>query len=190
MILGGALFWKASLSGYLRGQLSGIENHVRSNMSAAHLGSTDDEVVTSMIDHARVGSLTVDFENPDRTVKEKRISVRDHFSGTVEIDGVSVIKSFQFSGHEPLFDLRPNSYDTAPPHGIVSRGRVAIGYEGRNDPDEIKSAIADQEAQLKKYLDWSKAEVDTHDQSLPRLLKAAVERRRQALIELSKLNDF
>ncbi|PDS72383.1 hypothetical protein [Rhizobium phaseoli] len=190
MILGSPLFWKASLSDYLRAQLSGIENHVRNNMNAAHLDRSDDEIVTSMLDHARVGSITVDFENPDRTVKEKQIAVRDHFSGTVTIDGVAVIKSFQFSGHQALFDLRPSTYDSAPPRGTVSQGRVMIGYEGRNVPDEIKSAIADQEAQLKKYLEWSKAEVDAHDQSLPRLLKAAVEKRRQALIELSKLNDF
>ena len=190
MILGEPLLYKDALSDYLRNQVSAVENHVKTNMQNRHLEETDDDIVASMLSVAKVGSISVDFENPKRDVKEKTVSVRDHFSGTVQIDGVSVTKSFAFSGQQRLFDLRPSTYDSAPPRGYVSQGRVIIVYEGHNNPDEIKATIADQESQLKKYLAWSKAEVDAHDARLPALLLAAVQRRRITLLDLRKLNDF
>ncbi|MBY3367569.1 MULTISPECIES: hypothetical protein [Rhizobium] len=190
MIIGDILFWKNSLGDYLRKQGAAIEGHVREHMTAADLERSDDEIVAGMLADAIVGSLSVDFENPERSVNEQRVTVRDHFSGNVTIDGVRVTKSFAFAGDPKLFNLRPSTFDSGPPHGVVGSSRIILGYEGRNDPEAIKSSIADQEAQLKIYLDWSKAEVDAHDAKLPGLLKAAVERRRKALLDLNKLSDF
>ncbi|WP_027669279.1 hypothetical protein [Rhizobium leguminosarum] len=190
MIIGDVLFWKNSLGDYLRAQVAAVEGHVRKHITAADLMQNDDEIVAGMLADAIVGSLSVDFENPDRAVKEQRVTVRDHFSGSVTIDGVRVTKSFAFTGAPHLFSLRPSTFDSGPPHGVVGSNRIILGYEGRNDPDAIKSAIADQEAQLKIYINWSNAEVETHDAKLPALLKAAVERRRKSLLDLSKLSDF
>lgn len=190
MITGKPLFWEGSLSSYLRAQVDAIEGHVRKHMTTDHLGMDDDTIVATMMNQAKVGSLNVDFDNPERSVKEQRVRVRDHFRGEVVIDGVRVTKSFSFSGHHDLFGLRPSAYDASPPRGDVGYGRVTLGYEGRNDPDAIKSSIADQETQLKNYLQWSKADVDAHDERLPALLKSAVQQRRKALSEISRLNDF
>lgn len=190
MITGDVLFWKNDLGSYLRAQVNAVEDHVRKYMTAASLDQSDDEIVARMLQDAMVGSLSIDFDNPQRDVKESRVTVRDHFSGNVTIDGVRVTKSFKFTGDSNLFNFRPSTFDTSPPHGTVQSGRVILGYEGRNDPDSIKRSIADQEKQLKQYAEWSKANVDAHDAQLPALLKSSVERRRMSLQELSKLSDF
>ncbi|WP_113366741.1 hypothetical protein [Rhizobium mayense] len=190
MIIGNVLFWEGSLSSYLDAQVRSVESHVRQHMTSAHLELDDDAIVSMMLTDGRVGSINIDFDNPERSVKEQQVRVHDHFRGEVVIEGVRVSKSFSFSGHQELFNLRPNSFDTNPPHGIVGYGHVSLVYEGRNDPETIKKLIADQESQLKKYAERSKIEVDAHDERLPVLLKAAVERRRKALGEISKLNDF
>ncbi|MDX0413887.1 hypothetical protein GOC69_24070 [Sinorhizobium medicae] len=190
MIIGDVLFWKNQLSNYLQAQVNAVEAHVHKHMTAADLDQSDDEIAARMLEAAIVGSLSIDFDNPEREVKERRVTVRDHFSGNVTIDGVRVTKSFAFTGHAELFYLRPSTFDSGPPHGTVQAGRIILGYEGRNDPDGIKRSIAEQENQLKQYATWSKAEVEAHEARLPGLLKNAVERRRKSLQELNKLSDF
>ncbi|MDL2409956.1 hypothetical protein PY650_30940 [Rhizobium calliandrae] len=190
MIIGDPLFWDRSLGSYLDAQVGAVDNHVRQHMTSAHLEMDDDAIVAMMLPGGKVGSLNVDFDNPDRDVKEQQVRVRDHFRGEVVIDGVRVTKSFRFSGDRAVFTLRPSSFDTSPPHGYVRDGYVTLGYEGHNDPETIKRLIAEQEAQLRKYVGQSKVEVDAHDARLPVLLKAAVERRRKALTEIEMLKDF
>ncbi|MDV4182959.1 hypothetical protein R1521_31070 [Rhizobium brockwellii] len=188
MIIGNVLFGKGNLGAFLRREVDAIDDHVRGNVTAAELEMDDDALTAAMMADAKVGSLSVDFENPERNTEEIKVVVSDHF-GSANIDGVRVTKSFAFSGNADLFDLAPSKYDSSRPRGVLEYGRVKIVYEGRRDPDAIKNSFADQEAQLRRYLEWSKEEVDAHDQNLPRRLKAAIEQRRKVLGEIGKL-DF
>ncbi|MGO7975793.1 hypothetical protein ACC705_32935 [Rhizobium ruizarguesonis] len=189
MITGNVLFGKGDLGAYLRGEVAAIDDHVRRHMNATQLELDDDVLAAAMMEDAKVGSLSIDFENPEKSTEEIKVVVKDNFRGSVEIEGVRVTKSFAFSGDAGLFNMAPSKTDSSRPRGVVDHGRVKVVYEGRRDPDAIKSSIADQEAQLRRYIEWSREEVDAHDQSLPRLLKAAIVRRRKVLGEIGEL-DF
>lgn len=190
MIIGNALFLDRDLDSYLRAQVGAVDNHVRQHVSKADLVNTDAEIAQRLLPAARVEPLQVDFDNPQKDVSETRVQVRDHFSGTVVIDGVRATRSFAFTGDPGLFRLRTNPYSSVLPHGEIRNGRVVIGMEYRNDPETLKREIDSQERILREYVGYSKTQVDTHNHQLEALLTAAVARRRQTLAGVDALKDL
>ena len=162
---------------------------MRKHVTKADLAKADVEIAQRLLPAALVEPLVVDFENPQKDVREARVQVRDFFDGMVMIDGVRAARSFAFSGDPDLFRLRTNPWSTALPYGEVRGSRVTIGMEGRNDPDMLKQEIERQERILREYVGYSKAQVDKHNADLERLLIEAVARRRQTLIALDALRE-
>jgi hypothetical protein len=188
---GNPLFYANNLDQYLRGQIAAIETHVFENVQSHHLSESDDEIVTRLLPEARVGALKVDFENPVREVQEAQVQVSDQFrGGSITIAGIRATKAFPYTGHQALFDMKPNRFTTRLPYAIVSRTHVILAYEGRSDEDAIKREFADTEGALKFYVEASSHQVEAHDAALPDLLMGVVQRRRAQLREVAKIKDF
>lgn len=188
LILGEPLFSKGELSSYLRAQEGAVDDHVRQTVSKSDLTKLDAELVQEMLPGARVTPLSVLFDDVEKNVAETRITVNDHFSGRVQIDGVRATRSFPFLGQDGLFDLRPNQWSTVLPYARVQANRIVIGIEGRpNDPDSLKQELDRQEKYLKDYVAWSSKQIEDHNAKLENLLAEAVARRRKHLTSLDDL---
>jgi hypothetical protein len=189
VIIGEALFRTNDLDSYLRAQVGAVDNHVRDHVTKADLAKTDAEIAQALLPGARVEKLQVDFEHPQKDVREARVQVHDVFDGRVTIDGVRATRSFAFTGDPGLFQLRTNPWSTSLPHGEVRGGRITIGMEGRNDAETLKREIDREEKTLREYVERSGAQIDAHNAQLEGLLTAAIARRRQTLAGIDALKD-
>ena len=188
MYVGEALFRNSSLSDYLRGQVSAIDNHVRNSLNKSDLSKTDAEIVDQMLAQARVAPLAVDFDHPEKDVREARIQVGDVFGGRGMVDGVIATRRYRFTGQAELFGMRPSSWSTMLPYGRVEFDHVVIGWSGRGDDAEaIKTELDSQEKTLREYVGNSVRQIEEHNQQLQGLLAQAVANRRQQLQGLDDL---
>jgi len=190
MIIGDALFAERDLDNYLRGQKAAVDGHVRKHVQSKELQTSDDmTIVKRLLPDGLVAGLDVDFDNPVKDLKEARVTVRDHFHGNVEINGVRATRSFAFKGDQRLFSLLTNPYSMSLPHGRVVGNRIEIGMEGRPDAETLKREIDRNEQLLREFVAWSTHQVEEHNRQLEGLLTKAVAARRAELDRFSDLKN-
>ena len=88
-----------------------------------------------------------------------------------------------FTGNGNLFRLRPNTFSSMPPRAIVQNGHLVLQVAGvqleqARVSNELKSQIAD----IKKYLDWQRADTNPFNIGLRELARGSIERRKQKLL--------
>lgn len=189
MIVGEPLFHSKDLSDYLRSQVASLDDLVRGGIQDSHLSRLDDELAEQFVASSQIDEIIVDFDNPQRQTSEARVTVPDHFRGSAVIDGVRVQKIFPFSGSPRLLNMRASTWSNVP-RGRVDGNRIILEYQGHADPETIKRDIAQQEGLLRDNVSWLNQDIARHNESLPRLLTAAVQRRRQSLESVKKITDF
>lgn len=189
MLIGEALFRNGDLDNYLRAKIADVDNYVRQHVAKADLEKTDAEIAQRLLLAARVVPLVVDFDHPEKDVREAHVQGHDVINGRVTINGVRATRSFVFTGDADLFQLRTNPWSSGIPHGEVRGNTVIIGIEGRPDPDGLKTEIDRQEQYLREYVELSRAQIDRHNTALGRTFIEAIARRRQTLVGIEALKD-
>lgn len=189
MLVGGPLFLNADLDSYLRAQVAAIDEHVRTHVSTLHLEKTDIEIAEGLLPGACVAPLIVDFDHPQKDVREARTQINDAFHGRISIDGVRATRTFAFTGDSHLFHARTNPWSTTVPHGEIRGGSITIGVEGRNDPDTLRGELDRQEHLLRDCIENSRKQIERHNNDLKSLLTDAIARRRKTLEDIESLRN-
>ncbi|SPU72287.1 Uncharacterised protein [Brucella suis] len=86
-----------------------LANHVDGYDQHRFDSQTDEDVVRALVRELSIEPITLDYDGAQKNVVETRISVRDHFEGTVEVPGLRVSKTFPFTGDEGLWKWGPDN---------------------------------------------------------------------------------
>lgn len=189
MHIGEPLFIGGELSSYFAQNIAGLKPFIDEFIAQSPGEKDEEKLIAEIAVQAAIEPLSIDFDSVTKDVQSARVSVRD-FGRDIEIDGVRATRTFPFSGDGGLFQLRPNRWSSVLPYGIVSRHRITIGLEDRNDPATLKSYLDGQQNMLHEYVSWQHENIEEHNRSLPLKIEALVEARLKHLRGVEHLKDL
>ncbi|EXU82026.1 hypothetical protein AX23_17180 [Brucella melitensis 548] len=156
-----------------------LANHVDGYDQHRFDSQTDEDVVRALVRELSIEPITLDYDGAQKNVVETRISVRDHFEGTVEVPGLRLSKTFPFTGDEGLWKWGAGQWSSMMPRGEVYGGSVTIGMAVReNEGEAAANHINSTLEQIEEYLARQKAQLDPFNAALPGLLLPLVKARR------------
>jgi prepilin-type processing-associated H-X9-DG protein len=189
MLLGNALFVDGHLSDYLHAQNAALAPYVENIMASQGNDASESELVSTVLEQAAVVPLSVAFDKVTKDVQPAKIRMND-YGRDIEIDGVSATRTYPFTGESEFFRLRPNTFTSVIPYGVISRGSITIGVQGANEPDRLKTEMQRQEGLLRQYVDWQCGQVEEHNRALRPQVERLVGARRKHLEGVAKLKDL
>lgn len=88
-----------------------------------------------------------------------------------------------FTGDKDFFFIRPTTYDTGPPRAIVKNDHLIIQVAGRNlTQAAVKQELDRTLDSIEKYLGWQRTSATELNNTLPALIRTAVEQRKSKLM--------
>jgi hypothetical protein len=112
------------------------------------------------------------------------------------IAGHEISIEIPFTGDQNLLRAKTSTWSSVFPTGQIRQGRDGIGkivmmfrQPHDADPNQIKSSFDSNLKTIKDYLSWSQAQVVAYNQSLPNLVKRAVDFRKEKLKKQNSLSD-
>ena len=113
------------------------------------------------------------------------------------IAGHEISVEIPFSGDHELLRGKTSTWSSVFPTGEIGQGRDGIGkivltfrQPHDADPNQIKSSLDSNLNIIKQYIGWSKSQVDVYNQSLPQIVKRAVDFRREKLKKQNSISDI
>lgn len=113
------------------------------------------------------------------------------------IDGYEITVEIPFSGDHNLLRAKTSTWSSVFPTGEIRQekdglGKIVMTFRQPHDadPQQIKSALTGNLDTIKQYIGWSKVQVDAFNQSLPNLVKQAVDFRREKLKKQNSISDI
>jgi hypothetical protein len=115
--------------------------------------------------------------------REAQVQVHDYFSrgydGVRQVQGTMVELRVPFTGDKDFFFVRPASYDSGPPRAIVETDHLIIQVAGGNlIQASVKQELDRTLDSVEKYLSWQRNSATELNNSLPALIRSAVEQRK------------
>ena len=109
--------------------------------------------------------------------------VEVHDYGVRAVQGTIVELCVPFTGDKDFFFIRPTTFDTNPPRAIVQNGQIIIRVSGQNlAPQTVKQNLDGTLDAIDKYLSWQRNSATELNNSLPNIVRAAVEQRKAKLL--------
>lgn len=122
--------------------------------------------------------------------------IRDR-SEPAYVPGHTISIEIPYSGNHDLLKAQPNAYSSIHPTGKIQQqsnglGKIIMTFCQPHDadPTQIKSSLDFNLNTIKQYVGWSKSQVDSFNESLPRLAKESVDFRREKLIKQNFIIDM
>lgn len=113
------------------------------------------------------------------------------------IAGHEISVEIPFSGDHNLLRAKTSTWSTVSPTGEIRQNRDGTGkivmifrQPHDADPAQIKSNLDNNLKTIKEYVGWSKSQVEAYNQSLPNLVKQAVDFRREKLKKQNSITDI
>ncbi len=122
--------------------------------------------------------------------REAEVEVNDNFLYG-HFDEFSPAASFRYVGgaccaihrQREFFRLRPNTFSSMPPRAIVQNDHLVLQVAGvQLEQARVSNALKSQIADIKKYLDWQRADTNPFNTGLRELARGHIERRKQKLL--------
>lgn len=91
--------------------------------------------------------------------------------------------SIPFLGNRHLFKCRPSSYTPTPPLGSIGKSEIRLHYEvADRDPDSIKKRYTKDIEEIKRYLQWSKKDLNSHNDWIKNNARKHILKRKKDLL--------
>ena len=199
------LFSENDLDSSLRKKNESIQELVDQIPKDQFLCTPQEDVVRYLVEHNTIDPIVI-FD--DRIVatepKECKVDVSGDPTRFIRnpnqpcyIPGLEISIEIPFSGDSNLLKLKTNPFSTIFPTGEIRTGRNKVGgtivLEFRQphdaNPKQMKSAFDENLQAIKKYVGWSKSQVDSFNQNLPIIVEKAVKFRREKLDKHSSVVD-
>jgi hypothetical protein len=98
--------------------------------------------------------------------------------------GTSITVAIPFDGDGGLLEYRASSFATMGPQGEVVGQEIHVTFDvPGHDKEYLKRKRAEEFDLLKRYLAWSKADVDSYNSSLPEVVRQLVVNRKKKLLD-------
>ncbi len=199
------LFADFYLADSLRVKQDGIQEQVDRIPKDQFLNSPYDDVIEHIVSQNTIEALVI-YE--DRITasepSECKVEVSDDplrfIRGTNQpsyIPGHEITIEIPFSGDHNLLRAKTSTWSSEFPTGEIRQNREGIGkivmtfrQSHYADPSQIKANLDRNLKIIKEYVSWSKSQVDAFNQSLPGIVKRAVDFRREKLKKQNSITDL
>jgi len=167
---------KRDLRSYLDRKKSDLQTEIEGYDSNYILNVSEDDLCRSLV--SKYG-----LEMP--VIAEDKQYVVSH--GDANYDrrtGTSIKIAIPFQGDGALLEYKPSTYTTTPPQGEVIGQEIHVTYDvPGHDKEHLKKMRTEEFGLIKRYLEWSKAEVDRYNSSLPEVVRQFVVSRKKKLLD-------
>lgn len=181
MSIGNALFRESDLSDYLATRAFSIQSLVTTQVTDSNAATSAEELTTLIAQKLVVQPVIVDYDAVEKSVREERVPFND-FGRRIEIDGIRATRTFPFIGDGQFFYMRPNSYSSMLPHGIVEGNKISITASGHpNEAERMKQELDREQELLKQYLDNQERQIASFNKELTSKVANAIDLRRKSL---------
>ena len=155
------------------------------------LVSTDQEIVEHIVSKLEVSPLELHLESKTMTQNETEVDVSGdpmrfispERDGPVYIPGTRVDVNIPFTGDEWIFRYKTNPISSVLPHAEVNQGylRISVSLPHDVEMEKFKEKIEYEVNQVKYYVENSRKQVETYNQSLQGWILQAICNRRERL---------
>ena len=98
--------------------------------------------------------------------------------------GTSITIAIPFEGDGGLLEYKPSTWTTMFPQGEVTGQEIHVTYDvSGHDKEYLRKMRTEEFGLIKRYLEWSKAEVDGYNSSLPEVVRQFVVSRKKKLLD-------
>ena len=157
-----------------------------SNLPEERILNTDPDGLTQyFVDKFRVDVPVLDRDNMVAEQHERQVEVYDHWDKrAVSVPGVAYDFVIPFEGEEDVFQMRPNSFDSAPPYGEVSGSTLKFTISGRElSAEQVKAELDKRLSSIEKYLSWHRSMWAGLDDEIARTVRSEIDTRRDRLFK-------
>ena len=115
--------------------------------------------------------------------KDPRRAIFDR-SRPVYIKGTRVTIAVPFEGDEGLFQYTPSTFTYNPPRGETVGQEIHLIYETvEHDPEKLKRMYERELKEIKRFLEWVKADVENFNNSLESFFRQNIAQRKKKLLD-------
>ena len=198
------LFADFDLADSLRAKQTSIQEQVDSINKDQFLATPYDDLIDYVVSQNTIDPITlyedrISASEPSECQIDVSGDPRRYFRDTGRpcyIAGHEISIEIPFSGDNNLLRAKTSTWSSVFPTGQIRQGRDGIGeivmvfhQPHDSDPNQIKSSFDSNLKTIKDYLSWSKTQVVAFNQSLPQLIKQAVDFRKEKLKKQNSLCD-
>ncbi len=198
------LFADFDLADSLRAKQGSIQEQVDSINKDQFLATSYDDLIDFVVNQNAIDPITlyedkISASEPSECKVDVSGDPRTFIRGTSRpcyIAGHEISIEIPFSGDHNLLGAKTSTWSSVFPTGQIRQGQDGIGkivmvfrQPHDSDPNQIKSSFDSNLKTIKDYLSCSKTQVVAFNQSLPQLVKQAVDFRRKKLKKQNSLCD-
>lgn len=199
------LFYDGDLRATIEAHFQKVNEKVAAIPEPQFLATEDDLIVEHVVADFQVNPLELDEDAAQMEQEETRVDVthmarHDPFDdgGPIMMPGQRVTVSIPFSGDRGLWKLRPSSWHTSFPHGIIRSsgdelgGFLEIVVELPSDcaPEQFKQRLDYELRDVRFYLEKQKPDIEQLNNALPNKVRHVVQARRARLERHGKVRDL
>jgi hypothetical protein len=154
-------------------------------LSEDRLLNTDpDELTQYFVEKFRVDVPVLDRDNMVAEQHEREIDIYSEWeSRAVTVPGVAYDFALPFEGEAVVFEMRPNSFDSAPPYAEVCESTLRFTISGRElSAEKVKAELDKLLTSIERYLGWHRSMWVGLDEEIARTVRSEIDTRRDRLL--------
>jgi hypothetical protein len=191
------LFYNRDLYEVLDGL--GKTAEVRVNqISEERFANTDNDVLIQLVvDQCEVVPIEIYENRKQMEQSETKVLVND-FGRGIYVDGLQVVVSIPYTGTRELWNLKPSTWQSVFPKGIVSnQNKDGIGHldifitqPSAASEESFKNRLERELSSIRFFLKSQKQDIEEFNANLPSKVQEFVERRKDKLTHHKKIIEF
>lgn len=192
------LFHEGNLSDTLDKHSQGAGKKVDSIPRDLFLATPLDDMVQNIVLEMTVTPLTIYEDRMTREQTETKIDVTGRpgrftlTNGPCLVPGIHVTIRLPFTGDTLLWRLRPNTFSSVLPHGVVKGSSLEMTFEMplAQDLQGIKKALDENLDLIKKHIGWQSPTVEAFNRNIVGGVRAKMDARRLHLQKHDRLAEI
>lgn len=181
------LFYKRDMFDVMEGHRRQASQLVQQIDGNTLLNTPTEDIVADIVAAVRFDIPVIHRDQAHADQREAQVPVHDYFSrgydGVRNVRGTMVELCVPFTGDRDFFSIRPTTFDMSPPRAFIESDHLVIRVAGHNLTQEgVKQALENALGSIEKYLGWQRPSAVELNNSLPDIVRTAVEHRKTKLL--------
>lgn len=186
------LFCKGDLHSTIEAHKQNIKKDIESQESNYILNVNEDDYIDYLYNKYIINSLILHKEQISIVdQKEKDIDVSHEWNRAIfdrsqpcYVKGNSITIGIPYEGDKDLFYLRPSTFSTIFPIGVITNSDLLLTYKGVNlTSDQIKKDLDSDIKLIKEYVEWSNKDIQPFNGNLKNYLRDLFAHRKEKLLK-------
>lgn len=192
------LFQEGHLTATLDNRKQGVVKRVDAIPRDQFLAAPIDDLVQHIVENMLVTPLAIYEDRMTREQEETKVDVtgwpgRCTWGGRpCLVPGISVTIKLPFTGDAILWRLRPDTFCSILPYGVVKGSSIEFTLAMLVDQDlqSIKKALDENLDLIRKHIAWQVKTIEAYNKNISEVVRGGVEARRQQLQKHDRLAEI